>query len=442
MVSQLRQPVPVDPRGLTRDTKTRICPELVLIPLVVSLKYSISYPLQIGIFAIIGLFALMRFVGCRKRSPTEGGGGSFAYVPSILIMVMIALTFRVGEYRTALVFAAVTAILLLLAGSITRDVAYDSILAGMMLYVVANVAGWAAGITNTVGVASRIGAYETNAIFFSERVFFPFQTSLNESPYIAAAVVVSALALLKLGRRPRWFHWVAVLAALVILDGTNSRAPLAFAVLLALGIWLAPNVLRAAAPLLVSGALLLPLYISQAGVVITFLRESALGGFVSRAGSGGGSFDGRQDIWQAGLVFWTQHFPGLLKFAFGYGYQGQVTSGLTYYFPLSSSLFLRDRRSLHLHNSPLQLMMDTGFLGAAILVIVSGFMLFRYSQAADLLPILVAAVMIVLSGVFEVNLTPGWAQAPVFILLCLAFFTPTKERVGNCSRPSRTADDE
>jgi hypothetical protein len=401
----------------------------MLIPLLVSLKYTIGYPLQIGILAVLGLFALMRSVGGRNPSSSERRGGSFTWLPALPIIVVTALTFRAGDYRTALIFAAVIAILFVLANSITREVAYDSIVAGMMLYVVANVVGWAAGITNAVGTASRVGAYETNAFFFSKRVFFPFQTSLNESPYIAAAVVVYVLALVKLGRRTRWYHWAAVLAALLILDGSNSRGPLAFAIVLAVGIWFLPNALRAVAPFVVSGALLLPLYMFQAGAGLRLFRE--WGVISSRSGGGGNAFEGRQQFWEIGLSFWTQHFPGLLHFAIGYGYQGQVKSGLTYYFPLAYSEFLRDRRSLHLHNSVLQLMMDTGLLGAAILVIVSGYILFRYAQKIELLPMLAVAVMVVLSGVFEVNLVPGWGQVPVFILLCLAFFTPTKELGGS-----------
>jgi branched-subunit amino acid transport protein AzlD len=421
--STSRPPVKAAPGGtgfFTSTSGAKLIPELVLVPFLVS--FNLSYKLQIGMLAVLALTAFIRSHNAPARA------SEFTRLPATALLVVIALTFRDGQFKTASLYIAVFVVLLVVSLTITRKSAYESLLAGFILYLLANIVGWAAGFQSP-GTTNRIGGYETSSLFFSQRIFFPFALSINETPYIGAAVLVAIIAMIKIRRRPSWYHWLGLLAAVFVLLGANNRTAVLLTAALGLSLALAPKATRAAGPYIIGISLLLPFYLVYTRPVFLGLQEYLRSNsFIVRGGSGRGimGLEGRDVIWSASINFWSEHFPGVMQLLFGFGYQGHVKSGAYLYFPTSTTDFFRDRSTLHAHNSLLQALFDTGVVGAGILFAVVVLVVYRYGRSAELLPIFALTTMTALSGVVETNMAPGMGMSPAYLFLCLAFFVPAK----------------
>lgn len=405
----------------TGAASSQLVPELVLIPFVASINQ--SEKARLGMLALLILTALVR-----SKAPGPATARQFTYLPAVAFLVIVALTFRDDLYKTAAVFVMIFVILLVLANTITRQAAYDSLLAGIALYLVANVLGWLAGVESP-SISARIGGFETTSPFFSQRIIFPFAVSINEAPYVAACLLVSIVALIRMRLRPRWYQWLGLPAAVFVLLASGNRTATIIMILLGAALLLVPRATRVAVPYLAGLGLLLPFYVSMLRPLLEYLADLLrANAFLSR-GKGANQlvdFEGRQATWSGSIKFWTDHFPGIRPLFFGYGYQGHVKSGAYLFIPQDNSTFLRDRSSLHAHNSILQSLFDAGLIGAVLLFTITVLIVYRYGRSMERLPIFAAATVVAFSGVVEPSLTPGILHIEAFLILYLAFFTPIR----------------
>jgi hypothetical protein len=325
-------------------------------------------------------------------------------------------------------------VLVVTAKKVTRATAYESLLAGMALYLVANVAGWLIGIQSPAA-AVRIGELGTSSALFGMRIIFPFAISINEPAFIAGAMISAVIAIIAIHLRPRWYLWLGSLAGVVVMLGSNSRTAVLVAAAVSVAL-LMPRLARVAAPYVVASAMLLPFLLQVLLPIINALAEfGASNSFMARGGtsqqlSGLGS---RGIIWTKALDYWTAYVTDFTYQLFGYGYNGHVSSGAWLSFS-SGVTYINDRRALTAHNSVLQTVYDAGLIGSVILVGVVVYTIFRYSREANLLPLLAVGMNVAISAAVEVTLTPGFGCTAVLLLTYLAVFIPNKP---NKVAPSR-----
>lgn len=399
--------------------KQPLAPELVLLPTVVSVRHNNS--VTIAAIAVIALAALVR---ARHRNMSD----AMTYLPAGALLACVAVAFRHGPYSIGTLFVAVAAVLVLLTRVVTREVAYSSLLAGLCLYLAANVVGWLAGVQSP-SASVRVGGYESSGGLFGTRVFFPLARSINESSYIAVALIVAVVAMIRIRQRPRWYHWVGVVAGLIVILASNSRTPLLVALPLAVALVAAPRISRAAAPYGVGAAMVAPFLLTPLKPVIEWAAgRIASNEYLSRGQNvqeivGLGT---REIIWSKSIHFWDEHVSTTTQEMLGYGYNGHAKSGASAYYMPGIGDFLADRTALTMHNTVLQTLFDAGLIGAALLMAVTVLAVYRYGRDSRHLPILALAVVLGLSSAAEVTLAPGLSQTPVFLLLCLLAFVPMK----------------
>jgi len=318
----------------------------------------------------------------------------------------------------------------------------------MALYIMANILGWMAGLESP-NAAGRLSGFETSSPFFDKRIIFPLSSSINEPPYVAVAFLLAVIAMFKIGRERRWYHWLGAFASVFVLLAANNRATFLIAITLSGALVLAPKLMRIAAPYVAGTALLLPFLLSATAPVInymaTLLQDTNL---LSRGRTDFtiSEFEGRGPVWTGVVRFFSEQWStaglsGISSKLFGYGYQGQVNSGAYLFIPKASSQFLRERIYLHAHNSVLQAVLDVGLIGAVVLWIIAILILYRYGRQMKYLPIFVISLTIVLSGVFESSLVPGMNWIEFVILIYLAFFIPTAgSPIGGTTSETMTTD--
>lgn len=403
----------------TERPTPRLAPILVVLPTVLSVRQSNT--VTIAVLAALALFVLIRQVGAKPQK--------VSYLPAILLLVCVGVTFRSDAYGIALLFVLAGFILFVAANSIPREVAYNSLLAGLTLYLVANVVGWQAGLQSPAA-AIRIGGYNTEGGLFGDtRVFFPFTRAINEGSYVAATLIVAVVAMIKLRQKPRWYHLLGVIAGLVVLLAANSRTPMLVLVLVAGAILLIPRIARGAAPYVISGALTIPFVLGYLQPVFRSLATLAVEIPYLARGQNIDQVAGlgtRGTIWARSLSFWNNHVGSISDQWIGFGYNGHAKSGASAYYASGIGDFLTTRTALTMHNSVLQLLFDAGIIGAVILLVITVFAVYRYGRNPELLPMFAVVVMVALSGVSEVSLAPGLSQTPAFLLLYLLVFIPTK----------------
>ncbi len=418
----------------TSVATSQLNPELVLIFMVPILNRKPTF--QLGLILLLVMAALIR-ANRPRTAVTET-----TRIPAIILLIVIALSYRDGPYMRAAVLVGVFVLLYIASSVIPRRSAYDSLLAGLVLYLVANILGWVVGMTPPMG-RMRESLMATSSPFFRSRIAFPFSASVNEVPYIAAALFVAVIAMVSIRRRPLWYHWLGAFSAIFVLLAANNRSSIFIGTFVSLALLLGSRATRFLAPYVVGTTLLAPFVVGLANPFVKFIMvDLDLNSFIARGGSVNGpeSFEGRQLIWSGITRFWSDgfpdHLPAITSLLFGYGSPGHVKSGAYLYVPRSGSTFLLDRTYLHAHNSMLQGLLDVGLIGAVLLWAVTVLVVYRYGRQADLLPIFAVAVVIAMSGVFEPLLNAGFHFVPVYALLYLAAFAPA---AGRTSSPNLTA---
>lgn len=406
-------------------SKPQLVPELVLLPLAVSVRHSTA--LTLGVLSVIAIAAVVRAWDARPAR--------LDYWPAVLLLACASIVYRHGPYSLLAILLVAGLILFLLATAVSFEDAYSSLFAGLSLYLVVNVAAWIAGIESP-SASVRIGGYDTTGAFLGERVFFPFSRAINESSFVAATLIVAVVAMIKLRFQPRWYLWLGAAAAVVVIIASNSRTPLLVVGLLSTAITLAPGAARAAAPYAVGATLLFPFIVSQlqpairrAGELIAATPYLARGQSVEEIAELGT----RDTIWLRSVGYWLHYVDSPTRQLVGYGYYGHTQSGASAYYSSGISDFLTNRSALTMHNSVLQTLYDAGVLGAGILFLVAILAVYRYGRYPELLPMFAIVVVLGSSAVTEVSLAPGLSQTPFFLLLYVLVFIPVKVKPGRKS---------
>ena len=197
----------------------------------------------------------------------------------------------------------------------------------------------------------------------SGRILFPYGDGVNGFGVMSgAALVTSVIAL-------RWTTgWVrtaggfGIVAALYGLLAADARGPLLFALAVSLALLVAPRVVR-------SGAHGLPLIIPFGPAIIVALL-GLLSGTSASSTFARGNFEfasatGRTDVWDAVLDFLGHFDPQQLV---GWGFGGQLSSGVSYTYSYVVSTGRPEFTTAH--NFLLQSIIDVGYLGTAVFVLV------------------------------------------------------------------------
>jgi O-antigen ligase len=195
------------------------------------------------------------------------------------------------------------------------------------------------------------------------RVTFPLSPGLNGAGEAAALAFVICVVLARRSRGGlRWVSLLGVLVGLASVLLTDSRGPLAYALgALSIVIFLPRRALRAVA--------IIPLVLPLTPAIILFIVGHL--GSVSESlnrNAGKGSFStatGRSTIWSFVTQFLSHpHAEDLI----GYGAYGQVRSGVAYQYAYLFS-YKAHPAFTSVHNIALQVILDTGYIGLALLLI-------------------------------------------------------------------------
>jgi hypothetical protein len=394
----------------------RLAPELVLFPLVVSVRQ--SQTVTVALLAGLVFLAI-----CRKRN--DDASASARFLPFALLALSAVVVFRTELAMPAAIAGLAVFFLWQAAVKFPREVALPSLATGVAVYLVANVLGQLAHIPSPLD-ASRLGGYDTSAGFFGARLAFPFARSINEPAVITAAYIALVAAMWMLGRRVGFFRWAGVLAGAYIMLGSNSRLPLIIAILLIAATLVGPGMTRRLTRPIVVAAGALPFYLPVALPVIGAVAASVANvSYLARGQSveeiiGLGT---RGAIWNGSTHWWLSRIS-LESQLFGFGPNGHAVSGANSTYLSGLGGFLADRTHLTMHNSFLQQLFDGGLLGLGLLAVGLLIAMRRYSKDVSLLPQLVFVTVLGVGAASEIILAPGFTQTPFFLLLALAAFSP------------------
>jgi len=389
---------------------------LVAIPTLLGVRvFNVNVAL-VGL-AVICVIALIagRNVNVRGRS----GKGLVALLGFALVVVYI----RPTNLTDGLV-VAVTAITIL--ASLRRtpgEQAVDSIVDGVGVYLLVNVALHFAGVQSP-GYATRLGGLgEADAL----RVIFPLSNSLNQPPALAALFIGGAL-LVAWRARParRLFLLAAAGAAGYVIYAAGSRAPLIAAIVPVVLVLLPPVVRKVAgvavAVFAVISAWVLPAVI---GIAVPLVRWA--GDFIPtlfRAGevTAENALNGRQTIWDTGTHYFFE-LDGIEQLL-GFGQSGQIVSGVSNEYAWIFGRSVADPLGATLHNSFLQQLYDGGWVGFTALAVAAIVGAWRWGAMSERGGLHAMGGLSMLSvglllGMSEVSAAPGYGQESFWVVAML-----------------------
>lgn len=324
----------------------------------------------------------------------------------------------------------------------TRQVV-TSLVDGLGLYLILNVAGYLVGITSSIAALRAISRSVTGGPF-GLRVLFPFASNA-EAPSIAAALFVVATLGVRGGPRDRRLLRIGGLAAAgFVALGANYRAPMVAGAIVLVMIRLAPKALTLATGVVAVAALTLPFTYSS----VRHVSDPAIGAVVSvvpyleRVEERGstGSLTGRDRVWVQAVRYWQLRTPMVEK-AIGWGNNGQVKSGASSsYAPLLRGA-VRDPTNATVHNSGLQQVFDAGLFGFMALLGAILLALRRWRSLGDPGLVSIALVMtICIVAATDVGLVPGRVDVSFIVLAVLlgAMRRPEAEDVHDARLNSAT----
>ena len=304
------------------------------------------------------------------------------------------------------------------------DLYLNAVFYGLILYIGINVATYLMGFQNPeVLYYSARPALMLKALHISiNRVTFPFSSGINTFGIIAASgLVVSSIKMVhSIGRGEKILGFLGALLCLGAILAVDSRGPLVFALftILLASIFPAKSVklwrwIPLVAPLLPLIVIIVQKYLPFE-VFIDLMRDQTTNQI--------DLLSGRQQIWTVILdhfkVFDWIHL-------IGYGYHGQVLSGLSqnYAFLFSNFVF---GETASAHNFALQTLLDFGYTGLLVvywLILSLSFRLAKLVEDNQKASLYKAAFFLlfffVLVGSTEIVLTPDHYEIYViFLFLC------------------------
>ncbi len=247
-----------------------------------------------------------------------------------------------------------------------------------------------------------------------ERVQLPLGGSVNTMGIIAAVSIASCLVLAAKRAAPLWITAPGVGVGLFAIAISDTRAALIIA--LSVSAWLAFSRRTIGTRAIAIAIPLLPLLMMW---LISLNERGPVGKLLSRDTGDFATGNGRVEIWQKAWPTVKQFTP---DHVFGWGANGQITSGASFDY---ASVFRGNDQPWRFttHDIALQMILDAGIVGLALLVlavIVAAGPLQRAamkgSPASALLAIIAVAV---LSGVTEVSPSYGSAETLVAMLMAV-----------------------
>jgi O-antigen ligase len=287
-----------------------------------------------------------------------------------------------------------------------------SLVDGIGLYSLANVVAY-----YVLGLRSPSEAIRMNlGAEHMSRITFPLSFSVNLAPLIAATYLAAVYFLLReQDSRRRAFRVLCAMASAVVVFESDSRVAALAAVFVVLTVLLFPTSLRWLAPFLVVFAFLSPWLLRPVINGTRDLIALILSVVSTRSGLTSDSVSdlaGRSYIWDKALTFWSSDVNSPLNILFGYGMQGHYKSGASHqYAGFMSTIFRDTERLLHVHNSWLQMLFDSGLIGMFLMggaLLWASLRLGRKAQqwGAYALAASTLISVLVLGSMTEVLLTP------------------------------------
>jgi O-antigen ligase len=420
-----------------RRTSSAPAPELLALPLVIEARVFVG-PLATAALLVVIAVYLATVKAERSRPPT-------------IIIVGVGVLFALPFSRPvdgSLVFGAVIPALcvtVLLMSAHRRDLhtAVSSLIDGIGIYILVNVAAYVAGVSSPAAVG-RIGGLESSG--GGTRVIFPFAGSLATPPTMAAIYVAAGIICFeRCSPARRIFRFVSLTLAVFVLLAADTRTALVVAVVVLLLTITSTRVLaRLAIPVTVASAAFGFIFGSlQAlvGVVLDTLVSTVPQ--LSRSGASSDdllTLNFRSEIWDRGLKFWMADVDTTGHLV-GFGIRGQEQSGASVLYAREIGAITSNPLSASLHNSYIQTLYDSGVVGLAALIALLVWGTRRYAQLLRrghpgsqlALPALLAVVV---AGITEATLAPGYAQAPVFIAVGLVMFASAQRPASRASGAS------
>jgi O-antigen ligase len=251
------------------------------------------------------------------------------------------------------------------------------------------------------------------------REAFPLNPSINGMGVVAAVgLVAAAILALRTNGLERRAGGVGALMCLIALLLTDTRTALILAIVI---IALLIIVKRTRVALLL--AIIIPFSSWIVTGILSFLSNTGLAAPLARGSKDVSTGNGRTIIWQA-----AQHQFGQANFfntLFGFGSNGQATSGAS---RLYDHLFegIPSPLLVHVHNLGLQMLLDMGILGLALLVLTVVMGLDRLEKINKLSPpgpvtaLIGAMLMLFLTGSTEPSPTYRTQETLVYAVLLLS----------------------
>ena len=395
---------------------------LLALPTVVGLR-ALSAKFALAALALLVAAALLR----KEKSRFRISAGPF-----VLLSISAAMVFIRPENTTKIsliLFPILTFILV--ATLVIRIVAISdarriigSLIDGCGLYCLLSLVAYGAGLRSPAAV-SRIGGLVESTGYV--RIIYPFATSINIPPIIAAVYIAAGLFLLI---EKGWFHRCVRLmysgAALAILATAGTRLPVLAAALVLLIVIVFPPAIRG----LTQGAVLFAaasaLYLPQLLKSISIPLEQ-IGQLTPRRLTNTNSISsiqGRDEIWNRSITYWNAWVGDSYHRLFGFGMSGQYRSGASYSYSDLLAGISRSPERAFVHNSFLQQLFDGGILGWIIFALAiwwAGERLakHRFDWGLPGISAIVATTVLVMSAITEVSIAPGPAQETFWILVVL-----------------------
>lgn len=401
--------------GTTVESVARRAWPIALMPLVLSTGILESrLPVVLLALIAVGAFAV------RPRYQGQLSAG-----PILLLLVASALVMsRPTDIWQLATFVLALVVMLRVIRTFPRASVVSSLVDGIGLLLVANVAAYVAGFHTDVQDGRIGGLIEASGF---ERAFFPLSPSLNLAPTIAMIFLVGLVFLVtEESWLRRAFRLVAALAAIYILVSTGTRGPLALAVLIPVVAILVPRTVQRLVPvaaILTSvSALVLPWTLSALSSVAAPLAE--IGGVRTVSDSPLGQLNGRQYIWSQSIDYWLHGDHDAAAKIFGYGVGGQFTSGASLsYQELLVGVAQRPELATS-HNSLLQQLFDGGVVGWLCLSVAMIWTAIRLARTwhggeAHGLAGALMLLAVMLSSMTESSMAPAYLSHTFYILLIL-----------------------
>lgn len=286
-------------------------------------------------------------------------------------------TFVFGHVVLCAMFAVAVILLALAVVNVSENhgtLVYSAVLDSVAIYLIANVVGYF-----ILGIRSPIDAYfsETGPVassgLFDRRVVFPFSTGLTISPAMAATFVAGVVPVLNVSLKRRDILRLGGLtSAVIMILAAEGRGAMLMGLCIALLALLLPRLLVLVGPYLAIAFLCLPLWWGTVNQIIGPVLGWALQSFARS--SGGQEFftlQNRTDVWD--VIFRHALTADTAKVVFGYGARGQIPSGVAQEYLGAVGNYFQNREIFpSAHNSVLQQGLESGIVGALLLLLVVG----------------------------------------------------------------------